>query len=154
MAKKKRRLFWYILLGLIVIIQFIPGKKPTVSNDNKDDLLKNNEVPATIANVLRNSCYDCHSNETKYPLYSRLSPIKYLVYHDIEEGREHLNFSTWQSMKKIDRATALDEISTVITTGEMPMKIYTIMHSEAKLDDRQKNEMTLWAELFAEKIFE
>ena len=154
MAKKKRRWFWYVLLGLIIIIQFIPGEKPKISTDNKDDLLKNNEIPATVADILRKSCYDCHSNETRYPWYSRVSPVKFLVYHDIEEGREHLNFSNWQSMKKIERATALDEISTVITTGEMPMKLYTKMHSEAKLDDSKKKEMSQWAEAFAEKIFE
>ncbi len=135
-------------------IQFLPAEKPAVNKNNPNDLIQNNDIPLPVIDLLKKSCYDCHSNETEYPWYAKVTPVNYLIYYDVEEGREKLNFSEWQSMKKIDRATALDEITEVISEGEMPVKIYTIMHRSAKLDKDKQNMMINWAEEFTEKLFE
>ncbi len=153
MKKKKRRTVWYILAGTVFAIQFIPIDKPGVNTNNPNDLLKNNNIPITIALKLRESCYDCHSNETIFPWYSKITPVNLLINKDIKKGRTHLNFSDWQSKKKIERATDLDKISTVVNTGEMPLKIYSLMHSKSHLTEKDKKDITGWAEQFAEKIF-
>ena len=92
-----------ILIGLVVLfilLQLIPSPLPVVRQENPKDLLKNNDIPAEIAGLLRTSCYDCHSNETRYPWYSYVAPVSWLVRRDTHEGREHLNFSDWQGLDK------------------------------------------------------
>ncbi len=146
-----------ILIGLIivlVVIQFIPANLPEVKTDNPDDLLANYDVPEDIGNLLRASCYDCHSNETVYPWYSHVAPVSFLVSRDTREGREHLNFSEWKSWGKLDQLEALDEISEEVEEGEMPMKIYPIMHPDARLSDEDRERIVEWAEAFGEQILE
>jgi hypothetical protein len=146
-----------ILLGLLVIFlisQFFPANLPDVIKNNPADLLTNNDVPNEINNLLRTSCYDCHSNETFYPWYSYVSPVKFLISKDTRDGRKHLNFSEWENYSKADKLEALDDIGEEIEEGEMPMKIYPIMHSDAKLSDADREALVLWAEEFAESFFD
>lgn len=121
---------------------------------NPNDFLQNNLVPEEIAAKLRTSCYDCHSNETVYPWYSYVAPVSWLVKRDTNEGREHLNFSDWQTFDKADMAEAYYEIADEVGEGEMPMKIYPIMHPEAKLSKEDRQAMVAWAETAAEKLYE
>lgn len=150
MAKK-------LLIGfgvIFIIIQLVPNKLPEVKGDNPADFLVNNEVPEEFEAILRASCYDCHSNETHYPWYSYVAPVSWLVKRDTEHGRGHLNFSEWQTFEKADMAEAYYEIADEVGEGEMPMKIYPLMHSEAKLTDEQRQSIVAWAEAAAEKLYE
>lgn len=149
----KKKLLW-IALGIFIIIQLIPTDRPEVILDNPNDLLSNNEVPEDIEKILRTSCYDCHSNETHYPWYAYVAPISFLVIRDTEQGRGDLNFSNWEKLDKIEKAEMFDEISEEVGEGEMPMKIYPIAHPSAKLSDKQRNDIVMWAEEAAEKLFE
>lgn len=80
-----------------------------------------------------NQFYDCHSNETRYPWYSHIAPVSWLLYRDINVARDNLNFSTW-SKKEID----VDDIIDQIEQGAMPKPIYLPLHPEAQLTDKQK----------------
>ena len=151
---KKKNLILYSIVGVIILMQFFPVAQPAVSHDNSNDLLASNEVPAEISNMIKAACYDCHSNETIYPWYAQVAPVKWLVYRDTKEGRKHLNFSNWNSMNKVEQAGALDEISSEVREGEMPMKIYPMMHADAKLSDTYREAIATWAEAFAEGLFE
>jgi len=152
--KKRTIIILAIIIGIFAVIQFIPIEKPGFVSENPDDLIVNNDLPSDISAILKNACYDCHSNETNYPWYAHVFPVKMLVYNDVKEGREKLNFSNWESQKKLDKATILDEISSEVLDGEMPMKIYIQMHSGAKLSDDQRNNLASWADDFAESLFE
>jgi cytochrome c551/c552 len=79
------------------------------------------------------ACFDCHSNETVWPWYSNIAPGSWLLWNDVREGRETLNFSNW------GRAEEADEFAEVIREGEMPPWYYTLMHPNAKLSDGEKN---------------
>ena len=151
---KKKRLFWYSFFGIIILMQAYPVSRPEVSKENPNDLLATAEVPENIAVVLKSACYDCHSNETVYPWYSYVAPVKWLVYRDTKEGREELNFSEWASMSKMDQATALSDISDEVTEGDMPMKIYPIMHPDAKLSDKDRQAIADWADELTEDLFD
>jgi hypothetical protein len=151
---KKKRLFWYSFFGIIILMQAYPVERPAVSTDNPDDLLKNIEVPEDVAGMLRAACYDCHSNETVYPWYSYVAPVKWLVYRDTEEGREDLNFSNWAAMSKMDQATALDDLASEVEEGDMPMKIYPITHPDAKLSDEDRQKIVDWANETMETLFD
>lgn len=148
------KLLILILFIVIVIIQFIPHDKPEVILTNENDLIYNNQLPEHISVMLKESCYDCHSNETIYPWYSYMAPVSWLVVKDIREGREELNFSHWESQNKMDKAKNLDKIIDEVTDENMPMPIYTIMHTEAKLSNDDRLLLAEWAENYAESLFE
>lgn len=122
------------LIAAAVAIQFIPYGKdhtnpPVVSEPQWDS-------PRT-KELFTRACADCHSNETKYPWYSNIAPVSWLVAHDIEEGREKFNVSMLGVQKKNKVKDAADEVK----EGEMPMWFYTIPHPEAKLNSNEKQEL-------------
>ena len=135
MAAKKsqgsRKMLKYILPALVIIfivIQLIPVERtnpPVVKEPDWDS-------PKTRAYAVR-ACFDCHSNETKWPAYSYIAPVSWLVAGDVNEGREHFNMSDWKPGKG-------DEAAKEVREGDMPLWQYTLMHSEAKLTDAEKKE--------------
>ncbi|RLD46581.1 MAG: cytochrome C [Bacteroidetes bacterium] len=151
---KKGKIFGLIIVFLLVLIQFVPTGLPDTIAENENDLLYNNQIPEQVAVILKTSCYDCHSNETNYPWYSYVAPVSWLVGKDIREGREELNFSEWESLSKIDKAKHLDNIIDEVSDGDMPMNIYTIIHTDAKLSSEEIEQLANWAEDYAESLFE
>lgn len=119
------------ILVLFVLIQFIPyGKNhqnPAVVAEPKWD------SPATRTQFMT-SCGDCHSHETKWPGYSEIAPISWVVYQHVEEGREYFNVSNWGHQKKNHSDKALKKVK----QGQMPMKQYLLFHEEAKLSKSEK----------------
>ena len=91
--------------------------------------------PAT-RELAKKACFDCHSNETAWPWYSKIAPLSWLVYWDVVEGRKELNFSDWRDGSRKSEQAA--EIVKEVLEGEMPPQQYYIAHPEAKLDDRSK----------------
>lgn len=150
---KKVKISGYILAVVLVLIQFYPTDKPLTYANNPNDLLQNNQVPDNISSILKSACYDCHSYETKYPWYASITPLKWLIYSDINKGREELNFSNWNTINKEEKADILDDISTVLLEEEMPLKKYTYFHSEAKLSLEDREEISNWAELILENLY-
>lgn len=82
------------------------------------------------------ACFDCHSNETTWPWYAKIAPVSWLTAHDVNEGREYLNFSEWGS-----RRMETHEIAEVIDEGEMPPWYYVLVHPDAKLSDAEKQQL-------------
>ena len=123
--------FLIITLLLLIAIQFIPyGKNhtnpPVIAEPNWDS-------PQTRTLFMR-ACGDCHSHETKWPWYSNIAPVSWLVYHDVVEGREHFNISAWGHQKKNEGDEAAEELE----EGEMPLKPYLLAHPEARLNKQEK----------------
>jgi len=141
-------------LAVLVLIQLYPVETPLININNPNDLLLTNKVPENVSTTLKTACYACHSNETKLPWYASIAPSKWLVYSDINKGREELNFSEWNTLNKEDKAELLDDISTVIIEEEMPLKAYTLLHSKAKLSLEDREEISNWAELLLEDLYE
>lgn len=121
-----------VLIG--IVIQFIPyGKEhstPLVIAEPKWDSPKTREL-------FFRTCADCHSNETKWPWYSNIAPVSWLVQHDVNEGREHFNISMWGVQKKNEG----DEAEEKFREGDMPPWFYLIPHPEAKLSGNEKKEL-------------
>ena len=151
---KKGKAFWLIIFFLFVIIQFVPAGKPDTIPENENDLIYNNHIPESIVNILKTSCYDCHSNETSFPWYSHVAPVSWLINRDVIKGREELNFSEWESQSKMDKAKNIDKIINEVKGGKMPMRIYILMHSEAKLNEDARQHFADWADNYAESLFE
>lgn len=139
----------YLLGGLSVVliaIQFAPNELPIVEPTNPGDIVSSGIVSEDVAAMLRKSCYSCHSNETVYPWYSFVAPSSWLVAKDVREGRKELNFSEWQDYDMFDKLEKLDDIAIEVGEGTMPLGIYTLIHTSAKLDDVQREQIVAWAE--------
>ena len=104
------------------------------------------DVPEEVGLILKTSCYDCHSNETRYPWYAYIAPVSWLVVRDVKLGRADLNFSDWAGQKARDKIKILDEIAEEVEKGNMPLPVYTITHGEASLSDDQKQLLVKWTE--------
>lgn len=143
-----------LLIAAVVIIQFIPTGRPEVIKQNPNDLILNNTIPDSIGSLLKNACYDCHSNETVYPWYAYVAPVSWLVVRDTKIGRGNMNFSEWESLSKIDKAKLLEDIIDEVGDGNMPMPIYILMHPEAKLTMHDREKLMEWSDEFAESLFE
>lgn len=151
---KKR---YYILGGLAVLFiasQLIPNQLPAVETSNPGDIMGSGLVSQDVGILLKKSCYNCHSNETKYPWYSHVAPSSWLVARDIRAAREELNFSMWQDYDMMDKLGKLEDISIEVGEGRMPLGIYTIMHPSAKLDDAQRELIVAWAEATMDVVAE
>jgi hypothetical protein len=113
------------LLGALLAIQLVPYGRdhanPPLGSEPPWD------SPATRA-LAKQACFDCHSNETKWPAYANIAPASWLVQHDVNEGRAVLNFSEWQRPQK-EAAEASEEL----LEGEMPPAAYLWLHTHARL---------------------
>jgi hypothetical protein len=128
-----------ILIVLFAIIQLVPvsrGNPPVTA-----DIPTSPEVKA----VLRRACYDCHSHETVYPWYSRVAPVSWLIAYDVAEGREELNYSTWERYNTEDRSENIHESWETVDEGEMPPWYYTVMHPAARLTPEDRAILRAWA---------
>jgi mono/diheme cytochrome c family protein len=123
----------FALLLALVAIQFVPyghGRaNPAIGAEPAWD------SPTTRA-LAKQACFDCHSNETEWPAYSRVAPVSWLIEHDVSEGRAVLNFSEWQRVQK-EAKEAREEV----LEREMPPAIYQIMHAHARLSDADRERL-------------
>ena len=129
--------FVAVAATLFLLIQFLPfghrSNPPVMAEPAWDS-------PETRA-IARKACFDCHSNETQWPLYARVAPVSWLVSRDVQHGREALNFSEWQRPQ-----SEAHEAAEVVAEGEMPMRIYTLMHSHARLTAAERRSLALGLE--------
>ncbi len=125
------------LLGILIILQFFQISKTNPPVIAEQDFLKIHKTSDEVAKVIRAACYDCHSHETKYPWYTNIVPLSWWINNHIKHGREELNFSVWAtySAKKADHK--LEESTEKVSEKKMPLKSYTLTHSDAKLSDTQ-----------------
>ena len=124
----------------IILIQFIPVNRNNPPVDNNLAI----SAPQNVEAILKNSCYDCHSNETVWPVYSYIAPISWLVAKDVKNGREELNFSEWNKLDESKMEKKKKEIIEEISRDTMPMPIYLITHSTAKLSEEDKLLLKNW----------
>lgn len=133
-----------IVLVILVGIQLIRIDRSAVVSAPENDILSLHPASESVQATLKSACYDCHSNESKYPWYSQVAPISWLIGHHIEEGREHLNFSTWGEYSAERKAHKAEECVEEMEEGEMPMKGYVLLHADAKLTETQQKELVAY----------
>jgi hypothetical protein len=127
-----------VLAVILVGIQFIPVERsnPPVTEEIN--------TPSNIKAILKKSCYDCHSNESKFPWYAYVAPFSFLVAKDVNNGRRRLNFSEWDKYDKEKSEKILERIMEEVEAGTMPLSIYTIFHPSAKLDPLKIKTLSDW----------
>ena len=133
-----------IIIGsLFLILQLFPISK-NQSKEYSKDISTIEKITPDVKNILQSSCYDCHSNNSNYPIYASIQPIEWWLQHHIDEGKEELNFSEFAGYSPRRRFHKLEEIKEQIVENEMPLYSYTIVHTQAKLSEQQKSILINW----------
>ena len=138
-----------IALALLIILigmQFYRPEKNTDTTDHLAAFLMETNPPEEVRVVLKQACYDCHSNNTIYPWYNNIAPVSYWLADHIDHGKGHLNFSEWAEYSDKKKDHKLEEVVEVTEKQEMPLNEYTWTHEEAKLTDAQREALIEWAE--------
>jgi hypothetical protein len=148
--KKKLKWIFGALVVVFALLQFTnpPRTNPPVVND----LMATSTPPPPVAAMLHAACYDCHSHETKWPWYSRIAPMSWLIADDVVEGRKNLNLSEWPAAMPDRAAKRLESMSEIIGYEEMPPKKYTAIHADARLTESQRKELTDWLDVEAVRL--
>lgn len=141
--KKKRIL--YIVLILLVLIQFVRPTRNEGQADTPQDITHSVQVPAHVQTMLKASCYDCHSNHTVYPWYTNIQPVGWWLSSHVNDGKRHLNFSEFGQYDQKRMAHKLEETAEEVEEGHMPMPAYTLIHTDTKLSKAQVDELVNWA---------
>ncbi|WPO82114.1 heme-binding domain-containing protein [Chryseobacterium sp. JJR-5R] len=131
-----------VILVAFIIIQFFPIDKKNPAPTPGMDFIKIKNTPPEVAAIINRSCYDCHSNETRYPWYSNIAPSSWILKNHIDEGRKELNFSTFAVYEPKIQAHKLQECIEMVEKKEMPLESYFIGHQDAKLTDAQRKVLT------------
>lgn len=144
-----------ILIGFVVIIIIIQFIQPARNNTGQvvpqsfiDTFLPND----TVLNLLSNSCFDCHSNHTKYPWYTNVQPIGWMMAKHINDGKAELNFDELAALSNRRRNSKFKSISEQIEQEKMPLKSFLLMHKNAKLSKADKNILINFFQLIIKEL--
>ena len=140
------------LVVVLVVLQFFRPDRNGAPVDPQQDLLSVASPPDQVAGLIRNACYDCHSNQTHYPWYSSISPVSWYLHHHISEGKEEVNFSEYGALEKADKIRLLDEFYEVLEGGDMPLRSYTLIHRKARLSKEDTDALCSWSEQEALRV--
>ncbi|WP_281336015.1 heme-binding domain-containing protein [Flavobacterium eburneipallidum] len=132
------------LIFFLLMQLYQPDRNIAFEQDITVNFTKIYTVPKNIENILRTSCYDCHSNNTKYPWYSNIQPARFFMERHIKEGKKNLNFNEFGNYSKRKQENKLDRIAKQIKSSEMPLSSYTLIHKNAILTPTQKVEIINW----------
>lgn len=144
-----------ILLSLLTVFVAIQFLQPTHNVSDKilqTDFVNLYAVPDNVRSILKTACYDCHSNNTRYPWYSHIQPIAWFMANHVKEGKQKLNFSDFGSYSSRQQISKMKAICNQIKDDEMPISSYRLMHKSAVLDTGQKKIITEWMSNMADSL--
>ncbi len=148
-----KKILLVIVPILIILIQFFQPER-NESGTSSNDITNIKEIPSEIKDIIKISCLDCHSNQTNYKWYDKISPVSWVVNEHIKDGKRHLNLSDWGTKTNIDKIAALNHIAEEVKEKKMPLKSYTFMHKEAKLNEEKIQLLSTWCESYSVMILD
>jgi hypothetical protein len=125
---------------ILIAAQMLPVDRSAPPADG--DLV----APPDVKRIIRAACYDCHSSRTRWPWYSRVAPLSWIVAHHVESARLRLNFSDWSDYASDPgtKAHKLEQIRSALADGTMAPWYYRTLHPEARLSERERGAITAW----------
>lgn len=143
----KKILKWTVIgLGTVfILIQVIRPDRTNPPVNPANDYTQSMTVPADVKSIIDRACRDCHTNETRWPWYSNIAPVSWLLADDVHEGRRHMNLSEWGTYKLSRKISRLSNIDTQLSDGSMPLPNYVRMHPEAVLTQADRDKLSHWA---------
>ena len=147
---------WIIIIVIVVIffivIQFLQPEKNISPTLSKNDIFLHIQADQAVKDKIQNVCYNCHSNNTVYPFYDYIAPVSWIIANDIKRGKRHLNFSEWATYTKKKQLQLLSDICDEVTSGDMPIKSYTIMHRHSRVNEKEVEEICNWTDSAGNQI--
>lgn len=131
-----------VFLGL----QAIPVERGNPPVDPARTIFATEALPAKVEMVLRRSCADCHSNQTRWPWYSYVAPMSWIVAHDVHAARRQMNFSEWAGYSEKKREERLNGICEQVVNGDMPEGKYALIHRRARVTEDERAAICQWVE--------
>lgn len=141
------RVFKRILLGLLIVfvlLQFIPGSVNKNKQVLSTDITRKYKIPDGVQSILKKACYDCHSNNTRYPWYAFIQPFRLILDDHVKNGKKDLNFSEFTVYSEKRQYNKLRAIEESLEKGTMPLNSYNMVHPEARLAKEEKDSVIKW----------
>lgn len=136
----------YVLLAALVIIQFFrPGRNQS-AGPFPNDVTTQFPLASETKAVLEVACYDCHSNNTRYPWYTNVQPVGWWLQNHVNEGKRELNFSEFATYAPKKQHHKFEEIKEAVTEGWMPLDSYKWIHKDAVLTKEQSTAIAKWCD--------
>jgi cytochrome c len=129
-----------------------PWGNPRSGIQPNAQILQGSNVPENVRSLLEKKCGNCHSENTHYPVYSRLAPVSWMMERDVHEGRNALDMSRWQYYTADNRADLLARIGSESRSGEMPLKQYLLLHPQDRLTSQEEEIIYRWAKAERQRI--
>lgn len=151
---KTLRIIGLLLLAFLLGAQFVRPAKTSPAVEEHRTLAAMMAVPAEVHNLLERACGDCHSHQTTWPWYSNVAPVSWLLVDHVNEGRRKLNLSDWAKYSPQQARHKLEEICDVVTSGEMPLQSYLLLHPDAKLTPDEVTALCAWTKSAHQSLVE
>ena len=149
--KWRKRILLAILL-ILIVLQFIQPARNKNGQVLPTDFAKLYAVPTGVQTILQEACYDCHSNNTRYPWYVHTEPMAWIMAGHIKNGKEKLNFSEFGSYPVRKQESKLKGIVNSIKDNGMPLTSYKWMHKSANLSETDKTLLMDWMQKKADSL--
>lgn len=131
-------------LILMLVIQTIQPMRNISEGLSENDISKTFAISDHVHGIFKEKCYDCHSNNTRYPWYNYIQPIGWWLSAHIYEGKEHFDFSSFKTYSTERAAHKLGDLSEVIKDGTMPLEAYTWLHRDAIITPAERDSINAW----------
>jgi hypothetical protein len=133
-----------LLAGWLFVSVFVHPLPHQVWDRTSAPLLRGANIPPSVRDALDQACSNCHSERTRWPWYSHVAPVSWLVENDVKRAREHLNLSRWDRLDPGRQRSLLTAIATVIENREMPLHRYVVFHPGVKFSPEDSMEVIEW----------
>jgi hypothetical protein len=133
-----------LLLAWILASVFVHALPHQASDRAGAPLLLGADIPPSVADVFAHACINCHSEKTRWPWYSNVAPVSWIVENDVKRARERLNLSRWDRLDTAEQRQLLTAIATVIENREMPLHRYVVFHAGVKLSTADSVQVIEW----------
>ncbi len=136
-----------LILVVFIIAQFFGPEKNEGDIATVDAFIEDTNPPKDVQVILKNACFDCHSDHTRYPWYNNITPINYWLASHVEDGKKHFDVSKWNDYSDKKKDHKLEELAEEVEEGHMPLPSYTWTHSDAKLSKEQIEAVEEWVKM-------
>ena len=149
-----KKVRWVVIgSGLaLAALQFVPTPRNTGATEGPKSLAAREKLPGDVHTMLQRACYDCHSDNTKYPWYAAVQPVAWWLNQHVTDAKAELNFSDFARYDSKRTVRKLQAVADQVRDRQMPLKSYLLMHGEAKLTDAEAARLAKWAEDLADEV--
>jgi hypothetical protein len=141
------------VVAVLVVAQFIRSHRNiSPAKPGPDDFLEKFAAPADVRQKFTAACYDCHSNNTRYPWYANIQPVGWWLQYHVNEGRDHLNLSEFGRLTAKRQGQKIDNMTDELTDRTMPLGSYTLVHHDARLSDAEVKRLLDWLGVVRDKL--